>query len=194
MIIGIDIDDTLTYLYDVKIKTAQDYIKKNKMPYKMVKSDANFLSDMFDWPAEECDKFWLKESDKMLSKVKARDYASEVIKRLRQKGHKILIITARNKEWHDDPYELSSTWLKKNDILFDELLVGQMDKTQVCVDEGVDIFIDDMPENLVKPYDLGIETIMVINPHNIGQTIYSGKSASSWLEIEKIINQIELEN
>ena len=28
MIIGIDIDDTLTYLYDIKTKTAQDYIKK----------------------------------------------------------------------------------------------------------------------------------------------------------------------
>lgn len=190
MIIGIDIDDTLTYLHDIKIKAAQDYIKKNKMPYMLVKKDANFLSDMFDWSNEECDKFWFQEADKMLSRVKAREFASDVIKRLKYAGHKILIITARNIDWHKDPYDLSLNWLNKNEILFDKLLVGHLDKTQVCVSEKVDIFIDDLPETLVKLQEVGIKTIMVANPHNIKQKIYNGRVVSDWHEIETIINDI----
>lgn len=190
MIIGIDIDDTLTFLHDIKIKTAQDYINKNKLPYKLVKTDTHLFSEMFDWPITECDKFWFKEADKMLTQVKAREFASETIKRLKEKGHKIVIVTARTKEWHKDPYELSFSWLNKNNILFDKLLVGHLDKTQVCVNENIDIFIDDMPNTLVKLQNVDIITIMMLNPHNKKQSIYNGKIVSNWLEIEKIINKI----
>ena len=190
MIVGIDIDDTLSYLYDRKIKTAEEYITKNKMPYLLVKKEANYLSEMFDWPNDVCDKFWVAEADNLLAGSKVREHAAEVIKRFKQAGHEIVIITARSTEWHKDPYNLSLVWLKENDILFDKLLVGFSDKTQVCVDEKVDVFIDDLPETLVKLQNVGIKTIMMLNPHNVNQDIYSGPVAKDWLEIEKIINSI----
>ena len=68
--------------------------------------------------------------------------------------------------------------------------MGHLDKTQVCVNENIDIFIDDMPNTLVKLQNVDIITIMMLNPHNKKQSIYNGKIVSNWLEIEKIINKI----
>ena len=100
MIIGIDIDDTLTFLQNTRILTAEKYIRKNKLNYKLLKKDTHLFSEMFDWPIEENNKFWFKEADKMLAKVKTRNYASETIKSFKNNGHKILIITSRTNEWH----------------------------------------------------------------------------------------------
>ena len=189
MIIGIDIDDTLTFLQKIKIKTAQDYIKNNNLNYKLINSDANLFSEMFDWPSDVCDKFWFEKADKMLAKVKPRDYAGKVLKRLKKEGHKIVIITSRAKEWHKDPYKLSFKWLKKNNLSFDKLIVGKLDKTQVCIDEKIDCFIDDLPETLTKLQQAGIKTILMKNPHNENQSIYSGKEAKDWKEIYDILSE-----
>ncbi len=194
MIIGIDIDDTLSFLYDRKIKVAEEYIRKNKLPYLLINKEANYLSEMFNWSNEECDKFWIEESDNLLAGARVRDFASVVIRRLKEAGHKIVIITARSTDWHKDPYGLSFNWLNENGILFDKLLVGYTDKTQVCVDEKVNIFIDDLPETLVKLQNVGIKTIMMSNPHNVNQKIYHGRAAKDWLEIEKIIKNMNEHN
>ena len=187
MTIGIDIDDTLTFLHDIKIKTAQNYITNHNLNFKLVNSATNQFSEMFDWPAAECDKFWFDEADKMLSKVKPRAFAREIIDNLRKSGHKIIIITARTKEWHKDPYKLSYDWLRKNNVYYDELLVGYSDKSQICIDKKIDIFVDDMPSTLVKLQNVGIETILMETPHNKKQNIYRGKIAKDWREVEAFI-------
>ena len=187
MTIGIDIDDTLTFLHDIKIKTAQNYISNHNLNFKLVRSDTHLFSEMFDWPASECDKFWFDEADKMLSEVKPRVFAREFIKKLKNLGHKIIIITARTKELHKDPYQLSCDWLRKNNIYFDELIVGCLDKTQICIDKKIDVFIDDMPSTLVKLQNLGIKTILIENPHNKKQNIYKGTIAKDWQEVETFI-------
>lgn len=192
MIIGIDIDDTLTYLHDIKIKIAKQYIKEHNLPYKLVRTDTYLFSEMFDWPIEECDKFWFANADKMLAEVKARQYAAEVISKLKHNGHKILIITARTKEWHADPYKLSYDWLVQNNIPFDELLVEYTDKTQICIDKKVDLFIDDRPKTLVKLNEVGIKTIMIKNPHNeMLQNDGKFTFAENWNDVYYIVKGLE---
>lgn len=142
-------------MHDIKIKTAQNYIANHNLNFKLIKSETHLFSEMFDWPASECDKFWFDEADKMLSEVKPRILARETIRKLKDLWHKIIIIIARTKEWHKAPYQLSYDWLKENDIYFDELIVDCLDKTQICIDKKIDIFIDDMPSTLVKLQDLG---------------------------------------
>lgn len=187
MTIGIDIDDTLTLLYDLKVKTAQSYISKHNLNFKLVDPDSISFGGMFDWPTSECDKFWFEEADKMLAEAQPREFASEVIKQLKKLGHKIIIVTARTTEWHKEPHKMSYDWLRKNDICYDELLVGCMDKTQACVDKKIDIFIDDLPSTLIKLQNIGIDTILIEAPHNKEQNIYSGKIAKDWREIETFI-------
>lgn len=155
MIIGIDIDDTLTYLKDIKIEFAEKYIKENNLPYKLVSPDSAFFREMFNWPIDVCNKFWFEKSFELLSSAPPRENASKVIKTLKKLGHKIVIITARGNDWHEDPYGMSVDWLTKNDIPFDKIVYGFEDKTQACTDEKVDIFIDDMPLTLkrLQPYN-----------------------------------------
>ena len=187
MIIGIDIDDTLTYLQNIKIEFAEKYIKENNLPYKLINPNPAFLKEMFDWPIEECDKFWFAESLNMLSSAPARENASKVITKLKEFGHEIVIITARSSEWHEDPYGMSASWLTKNNIPFDKIIYGVQDKTQSCIDEKVDIFIDDMPNHLIKLQPLGIKTILMGTPHNENQNIYNGIRVKDWFEIEKYV-------
>ena len=187
MIIGIDIDDTLTLLQEIKIKTAQNYITKHNLPYKIVNPDALFFKDMVNWTEEECDTFWISEADEMLAKVPARKNASQVITNLKQNGHKIVIITARSSQWHKDPYQMSYDWLVKNNIPFDKIIVGHIDKTQVCIDEKLDVFIDDIPLTLVKLQPHNIKTILMSTPHNKNQDIYNGCIANNWLDVENML-------
>ena len=188
MIIGIDIDDTLSLLQPLKIELANKYIKENNMPYKLIKPNANFFSEMYDWPADVCDKFWDLIGDYLLDTVNAREHASEIISKLRNNGHKIIIITARSSDWHKDPYGMSVDWLNRYKIPFDKLIVGKSDKIPVCLEEKIDLFIDDLPSTLIRLNNVGIDTVMMISPSNQDQTEYKGKKAQNWLEVEKHIN------
>ena len=81
--------------------------------------------------------------ENITKKAKPREDVVDVIKKLRKDGHKIYIITARDSEFHNDPYELSKTWLDKNNIEYDKLIVNARDKVKICKEQNVNIFIDD---------------------------------------------------
>lgn len=187
MIIGIDIDDTLTELQKPKIEIAKKYIKDNNLPYKLVSPNSAFFSEMFNWPIDVCNKFWFEKSYELLNSVPPRENSSNVIQKLKSLGHTILIVTARASDWHADPYGMSADWLNKHNIPYDKILFGFQDKTQVCIDEKIDIFIDDMPLNLAKLQPYGIKTIMMGACHNKVQDIYNGIRVNDWFEIEKYL-------
>lgn len=191
MNIGIDIDDTLTDLSRIRIQTAKEYFKEMNIMHNLIRTDTHLFSEMFDWNQDECDKFWFEKADDMLLKVKARKNASKVIKALKDNGHKIFIITARTKEWHKDPYKLSYEWLKKNDIPFDELHVGHLNKLQVCLENKIDLFIDDMPKTLRELKENGIDTLLMKNPHNVLTDDLT--FVSTWDEIERYVENKTIE-
>lgn len=188
MNIGIDLDDTLSTLQALKLKTANEYFKKYNISYNLINKNANRFGEMYDWTGEECSKFWREIADTMLSKAKPKASAVNVVNNLKNSGHKIIIISARTNQWHDDPYALTFNWLTKNNIPFDKIIVGHLDKTNSCIEEKIDIFIDDIPETLVKLQSVNIDTILMSTYHNKTQSVYSGKSFSSWKQIEKYIN------
>lgn len=191
MIIGVDIDDTLTYLHDERIRVAEKFIADNHMPYKCINPDSRWISEVFDWTQEDFSKFWFSEIDNLLASVSPRPHAVEAMKNFKACGHRIVIVTARDNIWHKDAYKLSYDWLKHNDIIYDDLIVGKIDKTQACLDAKVDIFIDDMPSNLNKLQKVGIDTILMLNPDTVERDTYSGKIATNWLEVEELIKKCD---
>ena len=136
------------------------------MKYNYINKNTNKFSEMLDWPEEEYIKFWFENADKMLTVAKPRKNSVKVLSKLREEGHKIIIVTARTKQWHKDPYKLSVDWLNKNGIEYDELFVGYEDKSQISFDKKIDLFIDDMPENLEKISARGIKTAIMLGKHN----------------------------
>lgn len=108
----------------------------------------------------------------------------EVIKKLRKLGHEVFIITARDSEFHDNPYLLSKNWLDKNNIEYDKLIVNAREKGMVCKREKIDIFIDDQLNNCIDVSKENIQTIRISNDDKVYKNVVS---LTNWNEIYKFI-------
>ena len=117
MIIGIDIDDTLTDIRDEVGAEALKYAKSlnKEIDEKKVVWDKNnngsSFKERYNLNYDELLYFFGNIQEKITKKAKPREDVVEVLKNLRKDGHKIYIVTARDSEFHHDPYGLSKTWL-----------------------------------------------------------------------------------
>ena len=77
--------------------------------------------------------------------VEPNDGAVEYLKELRNKGHYIIILTARNMQTHNNNLgkiiavqgPIVIEWLKKYDIPYDELLFGKPNADYFIDDKGI---------------------------------------------------------
>ena len=169
MRIGIDIDDTLTDVKNELIKAGEKYARSLGKDIKIDKSfedknnNGNKWQEMFQFNYEEL-KYFLKDiQESITNKAKPRENVVEVIKKLKNDGNEIIIITARDSEFHDDPYKYSKDWLDKNNIYYDKLVVNARNKEDACIEEKIDLFIDDSESNCLNVKNAGIKTIRVCN-------------------------------
>ena len=193
MIIGIDIDDTLTDIRDEVGAEALKYAKSlnKEIDEKKVVWDKNnngsSFKERYNLNYDELLYFFGNIQEKITKKAKPREDVVEVLKNLRKDGHKIYIVTARDSEFHHDPYGLSKTWLDKNNIEYDKLIVDARDKAKVCKEQNVDLFIDDKLSNCQGVSNEGITTIRITNYTDPHQNIINKKN---WKEICEYIKQL----
>ena len=169
MKIGIDIDDTLTDVKDELIKAGEKYARSLGKDIKVEKNfedknnNGNKWQEMFQFNYDEL-KYFLKDiQESITNKAKPRENVIEVINKLKNDGNEIIIITARDSEFHDDPYKYSKDWLDKNNIYYDKLVVNARNKEDACIEEEIDLFIDDSKSNCLNVKKAGIKTIRVCN-------------------------------
>ena len=169
MRIGIDIDDTLTDVKNELIKAGENYARSLGKDIKVDKNfedknnNGNKWQEMFQFNYDEL-KYFLKDiQESITNKAKPRENVVEVINKLKNDGNEIIIITARDSEFHDDPYKYSKDWLDKNNIYYDKLVVNARNKEDACIEEKIDLFIDDSESNCLKVNKAGIKTIRVCN-------------------------------
>lgn len=173
MRIGIDIDNTLTEVqeelnvaaYNYAIKLGKN-IKNYNNNLEDIKNNGDLYKETFKLNYEELKYFLKNIHERIVSQALPRIGAVETIKKLREKGHQIYIITARDSEFHDDPYKLSKSWLDKNGIVYDKLIVNARKKSPICVVEKIDIFIDDQLNNCLEVAHEGIKTIQISSDAN----------------------------
>lgn len=195
MKIGIDIDNTLTKVQEKLNKAAFDYanslgknIKDCNISMKDINNDGDTYRKKFKFNNEEL-KYFLKEiQENITNNASPRENAKEVIDKLKNDGHQIYIITARDSEFHDDPYMYSKNWLDKNKIYYDKLIVNARNKKDVCEKEEIDLFIDDQPNNCLQILNAGIKAIMITdNDDNFDGII----NLKNWNDIYNFINGLE---
>ena len=147
--IGIDLDDTITDLYHPMHNEAKkfDLLINGK---GIINQEAYLVGEKYGWSDEEKDLFFTNHRIKAINKARVRKDAVKVLQKLRDYGYKIIIITARNSKYYNNPYEYTKNWLHKHHIPYDKLIVNSSDKVKVCLDEKIDIFVDDMPNNCEK--------------------------------------------
>lgn len=195
MKIGIDIDNTLTEVQEELNKAAFEYaislgkkIDNYDNPIEDIKNNGDTYRKKFQFTYEEL-KYFLKDiQENITNNASPRANAKEVIDKLKKDGNEIYIITARDSEFHDDPYKYSKDWLDKNKIYYDKLIVNAREKSSVCEKEKIDLFIDDQLNNCLSVSNIGIHTIMITGKAYNYDKI---KQLKDWNEIYNYINEME---
>lgn len=190
MKIGIDIDntitDTLTILKQYCKKYNDEVVKRN-----LPMNEKGFATtNLYDWTEEEEGEFCRRYLEEAVMKATIKQNANKVIKKLKEEGNTIYIITARLKHHFKQPYEITEKFLKENGIVYDELMIGITDKKQCCIDNDIDILLDDEPQNINSVSEI-IPVIVFEAIHNEecnGNNIIKVKT---WHEAYDIIKEIE---
>ena len=185
MRIGIDIDDTITNIKDKLTNAALEYAKSlNKnvqnIDYNIVDiyNNGNIYQKLFNFNYEELKYFLGTIQEEITDNVIPRENCVEVINKLHNDGNEIYIITARDKEFHEDPYLQSKEFLDKNSIYYDKLIVNARNKAMACIENNIDLLIDDSISNCLNSDNFGIDTITIGNKNNRGI-----KNVDNWEEI-----------
>ena len=196
MNIGIDIDDTLTDIRDKLNLAAEKYAnelgKENKNEedkYVEDSNNGNIYQIKYGFTYEELKYYLSVIHEGITKKEEPRKNCVEIIRRLHNEGHKIYIITARDSEFHEDPYKLSKDWLDKNNIYYDELIVNARNKLEVCQRKNIDLFIDDQLANCTKLSEAGIKVIRITEYNDIQHGDIINKK--NWNEIYNYIKEME---
>jgi uncharacterized HAD superfamily protein len=83
-----------------------------------------------------------------------------MIEKLRSEGHEIIIITARTNKYYKNAKRFCKNYLDKHKIPYDKLLTGQVYKVNACVEEGIDIMIDDSVRTCNRVQEGGIKSLV----------------------------------
>lgn len=166
MIIGFDIDDTITDTFGIMFGCAQKYtieeLKRDaKVDFSKDYSNHNYIQRMHNWSEEETDDFFSKYYKKIIDETRPFPFAVEIINKLKEEGNKIVLISVR---WDFNNYnmrKLTEEWLEANNIKYDKLEIGISDKKKVALENNLDIFVDDSFENCKAVSSCGIKTYIM---------------------------------
>ena len=155
MRIGIDIDGVLTNIEQYLIDYLSKYCIEKNIKFNIGISNYK-VSKSFNITNEQEDDFWNEYLENYAINEKARPFAAEVIKKLKEDGNEIYIITARWLTNRDDDIgnnmrEIVKNWIIENKIVYDKLIFSKAekeDKLQEIIENKIDVMIEDNPNNI----------------------------------------------
>lgn len=152
MRIGIDIDGVLTDLAKFVTDYGTKFCYENNIDYK-IKTDEYDEAKALGISYEKAEKFWNKYLPYYAIEYEPREFASDVISKLKEKNE-IYIITARNEygfteEYYGKMQEIVKKWLKDKNIIYDKIIFTEGNKLPYCIENNIDILIEDSPKNII---------------------------------------------
>lgn len=195
MIIGIDIDDTISDTYEVMVNYAQEYtanVLKQEPIMNHIENCAThfYTKEIHNWEDGQDLEFLKLYYEKILNNIKPKTLAKEYITKLQEEGHKIILITAR---WTCDFFDVRETtkrWIEENCIPYHDLVVNAGDKRKVAKEKNIDLFIDDSFKNCAMVADSGIKTYLMDTRVNRGLEKDNIERVYSWPHIYWKLNVI----
>ena len=192
MRIGIDIDNCISNFDDTLLK---EYLKHDKELRNtgIINENPEYLrKGMFDWTDEEETSFYNANIEKFAKNLKPLEDSSYYIKKLKEDGHEIYIITGRNNGEYTNPYELTVEWLNKYDIIYDKLVLtdayDKHSKTVVCLENNIDLMVEDSTKISLVLINNGIKVFTMNTRYN--QKEQSLDRVSKWEEIYERISKL----
>ncbi len=167
MRIGLDIDNVIADFDSEVLKEfkKEDINKRNKgiiNPYAR-----HIVSGMFDWSTTEVEEFFCQNMERIAKNLKPRKDARKYINKLFDEGHEIYLISHRAYPHYNNPFEVTTNWLKANNIKYTKLILSKTtDKSPECLEYGIDIMLDDVVSNCLKMRDSGINVFLMKTNYN----------------------------
>ena len=189
MRIGIDIDNVISNFNEVLLN---EYLLHDKELNNngIINKNADYIrKGMFDWPSEEEESFYKNNIERIAKSLTVIDGAKEYIDKLKVDGHVIYIITGRDNGEYSEPYNMTKEWLNNYNIHYDKLILtnahNKHEKTIKCLENSIDIMIDDSVSICKDCTENGITTILMDTPYNKYSNI---KRVYNWQEFYEFVS------
>ena len=191
MRIGIDIDNVISNFNEELLNEYLIYDKKLRNK-GIINENADYIRrGMFDWSEDEEINFYRSNIERIAKNLKVKDGAKEYIDKLRADGHYICIITGRDNGEYQEPYKMTKEWLDNNLIEYDKLILTdaytKKEKAIKCLENNIDIMIDDSVGNCKCCLQNNIKTFLMDTPYNRFADI---PRVNSWKEFYEVVSNM----
>lgn len=164
MVVGIDIDDTIS--------------ETTLEAFKYLREFNVECSNHHDLPKVEYDSFMGKYMNDIVTNCAIKEGVQEAFEYLNNHGYKIMIITARNNKYSESVKELTLKYLAKYNLKYEQIVFGKEEMGMTAKNLGVEIFIDDKESVLDNIAKYNIECIRITRDENSKY-----KTFSKWSDI-----------
>lgn len=191
MKVGIDIDNVISNFNDELLK---EYLKHDKELRNtgIINEDVFIRYGMFDWTEKEESEFYKNNIERIAKKLQPLNRATETIKKLKEDGNEIIIISGRNNGEYNNPYKLTEEWLAKYNIVYDKIILtnayNKEEKANVCKENNIDIMIEDSTQTAVNIEKFGTKVLFMNTRYNKNNENF--EKVSNWKEIYAKISSI----
>ena len=185
MRIGIDIDDTVTYTFEHLQPYIAEYFGASLE--ELIAKNISYSTLPPEWQVRETE-FGRVVYDKVILFGAAKEGAADYVAKLKEDGHEIIFITARTNRVYADAKGISEAQLRRNNIPFDKVICTE-EKAQRCVEEKIDLLIDDTISHCEAAVKLGIQAI-VFNGKANRDKVTEVPRVDTWEEIYKKISEM----
>ena len=187
MVIGLDIDNVIS-AFDEKILA--EFLKedRNKRGRGIIDKHAKHMCGMFDWSQDEVDQFFANNMEEIAKVLKTRRNCKFYMDKLLEDGHELVLITHRVFPHYKHPLEVTKEWLVKRKINYTKLVLSNLpDKTQECLDNHVDVMVDDRDSQCEKMIANGVTCLLMLTKYNKRRKA-NLPCVSSWKNLYEVIS------
>lgn len=148
MKIGIDVDNTITNTLPILKAYCRVYNEEVIKRNLEMNEKGYTTTTLYNWTPEENFIFCKKYIEEIVLRATIKDNAQKKIEQIKNDGNEIHIITARNTPYFTDPYKITKEFLDANNIAYDKIIVNCTDKYTYCLENNIDIMMDDEPKHI----------------------------------------------
>ena len=194
MILGIDIDDTITKTTEQTDIFAKEYTEKvlnREFSINLDTYDPMWVQAAYGWTKEDEKIFWDLYYEKDMEMLEPKEDAIESINEL-YKNHEIILISAR---WDFESgiiKKITKDWLERHDVHYHKLFINHVDKRKISMENNIDLFIDDSLKTCREIESIGIKTLLMTSRRTDKIDVGSIIKVNSWDEILQKINNKEV--
>ncbi len=188
MNIAIDIDDTLADSFGYFQPFVAEYFGID--PEEVRKKNISYGNIPKEWQAGK-PGFARAYYDRVVPDTPFKPDAAWGVRKLREAGHRIVIITGRTTASYTDPYKTSAEELSRGGIVYDKLICTHA-KGKACREENIDVLIDDLPANCEDAVRHGCAAILFHCKSNEGAET-SCPRARDWKSVLAAVEALQAE-